>query len=538
MLALTPVPLQTAGERALFAELTRWDTGGSVRAAVVASIPLVDGPMDRRLSDAVLFVPEGIAVVRIVEVVRQSGVVTAKPEGAWTIGPEADPGDVLQLVRRRVQPAGRADAGRDGHRRQKLRRAGLEPGRIARLTVLAGDVTGLVPADGDLGEGDQVALLEPRSLLLGIARASRYTGVDNPRLWTTADVRAALEALGLQGRGPLGRGAQRRGLPVLALRAAPPELLTPAAMAASPAPRRPPRRTGAARAAAEPPRPRRSPAPLGRAAQAAAAPRRPRRPPRPRSRPRRRRRRVQPAPPEPPPAPAPSRRPGRPSGDRRRPSPRPPRDRRRSRRAGSVARSRSSAAARFADGAGAPAASTAVHLRGARAGRGVRAPAHRRPAAPRAAPAPYWTDQSRPATTTRRREVRRRRAATAADRPSPASWRCSASAGGWSCATATTARRERRHAGSSPPPATGRRARRSAPCRPSTASTSPCEAVDTDDTCVGHAYGGTADFFETTTAPGSPGRCTRREIGGEPVVVSVSRVRHARRRHRPQTCGR
>ena len=28
MLALTPAPLQTAGERALFGELTRWDTGG------------------------------------------------------------------------------------------------------------------------------------------------------------------------------------------------------------------------------------------------------------------------------------------------------------------------------------------------------------------------------------------------------------------------------------------------------------------------------------------------------------------------------
>ena len=80
MLALTPVPLQTAGERAPFPELTRWDTGASVRAAVVASIPLVDGPLERRLSDAILFVPEGVAVVRIVEVVRQSGVVTAKPE--------------------------------------------------------------------------------------------------------------------------------------------------------------------------------------------------------------------------------------------------------------------------------------------------------------------------------------------------------------------------------------------------------------------------------------------------------------------------
>src|SRR3712207_3653843 len=84
----------------------------------------------------------------------------------------------------------------------KLRRAGLEPGRIARLTVLTGDVTGLDPADGDLGDGDQVALLEPRSLLLGIARASRYAGTDNPRLWTTADVRSGIEALGVAGRSP------------------------------------------------------------------------------------------------------------------------------------------------------------------------------------------------------------------------------------------------------------------------------------------------------------------------------------------------
>ena len=81
MLALTPMPLQTAGERALFAELARWDTGGAVRAAVIASIPFTDGPLNRRLSDAILFVPEGIAVVRVAEVARQSGVVTAPPEG-------------------------------------------------------------------------------------------------------------------------------------------------------------------------------------------------------------------------------------------------------------------------------------------------------------------------------------------------------------------------------------------------------------------------------------------------------------------------
>ncbi|HEV7188480.1 MAG TPA: hypothetical protein VGN28_11345 [Blastococcus sp.] len=233
MLALTPVPLQTAGERALFHELTRWDTGASVRAAVVASIPLVDGPMERRLSDAVLFVPEGIAVIRVVDVVRQSGMVTAKPEGPWTIGPEGTPGAVLQLSGGGSSPLdGLMRAGMDTA--QKLRRAGLEPGRIARLTVLSGEVNGLMPADGDLGEGDQVSLLESRSLLLGIARSSRYTAVDNPRLWTTADVRAALEALGLRGRGPSVEELNGEGFPYSPYVLRRPELLTPAAMAANP----------------------------------------------------------------------------------------------------------------------------------------------------------------------------------------------------------------------------------------------------------------------------------------------------------------
>jgi hypothetical protein len=232
VLALTPVPLKTAGERAVFGELTRWDTGGSVRAAVMASIPLADGASQRRMSDAVLFVPEGLAVVRIAEIVRQSGVVTASPEGAWTIAPESGPSQALQLSGGGSTPLdGLMRAGMDTA--MKLRRAGLEPGRIARLTILVGNVTGLLPADGDLGEGDQVALLEPRSLLLGIARASRYAGVDNPRLWTTADVRAALETLGLEGRGPTVEELNGESFPYspYVLRRA--DLLTPAAMAAS-----------------------------------------------------------------------------------------------------------------------------------------------------------------------------------------------------------------------------------------------------------------------------------------------------------------
>ncbi|WP_409329514.1 hypothetical protein [Trujillonella humicola] len=240
MLALTPEPLQTAGERALFAELTRWDTGGAVRSAVVASLPLVDGPMDRRISDAVLFVPEGLAVVRIAEVPKQHGVVTAVPEGAWSIAPDARPGEVLQIAGGGSSPLdGLMRAGMEAAVR--LRSAGLEPGRIARLTVLVGDLTGLVPADGDLGEGDQVALLEPRSLLLGVARAARYAGVGNPRLWTTADVRAALEVLGVPGRGPSVEELNGEGFPYSPYVLRKRELLTPAAMnAASVAPPAPP----------------------------------------------------------------------------------------------------------------------------------------------------------------------------------------------------------------------------------------------------------------------------------------------------------
>jgi hypothetical protein len=272
VLALTPAPLQTAGERALFGELTRWDTGASVRAAVVASIPLIDGPLGRRISDAILFVPEGIAVVRIAEVLRQSGTVKAVPEGAWTIAPESGPGQALQLSGGGSTPLdGLMRAGMDVA--MKLRRAGLEPGRIARLTVLVGDVTGLVPADGDLGEGDLVARLEPRSLLLGIARSSRYAGVDNPRLWTTADVRAALEALELAGRGPTVEELNGEGFPYSPYVLRRPELMAPAAMAASPVTGAPesPAPPLVAPSAAEPPREQPSQAAIAQAVVASAA---------------------------------------------------------------------------------------------------------------------------------------------------------------------------------------------------------------------------------------------------------------------------
>jgi hypothetical protein len=233
VLILTPTPLQTAAERAFFAELAGWDSGSGVRGAVMASLPIVEGPMQRRQADAVLFVPEGVAVVRVVEVERKSGVVTANPEGAWTIGPGDGPGDVLQLDGGGSTPLeGLMRAGM--HAAVTLRKAGLEPGRIARLTVLTGAVTGILPADGDLGEGDQIALVDPRSLLLGVARAARYAGTDNPRLWTTADVRAGIEALGVAGRTPSVEELNGEGFPYSPYVLRRPDLLTPAALNASP----------------------------------------------------------------------------------------------------------------------------------------------------------------------------------------------------------------------------------------------------------------------------------------------------------------
>ncbi|MGY1845409.1 hypothetical protein [Modestobacter sp. SYSU DS0875] len=233
MLIVTPSRLESAAERAFFAELASWDTGSAVRGAVMASLPIVEPPLQRRQSDAVLFVPEGLAVVRVVEVERQTGVVTAGPEGPWTIGDGEGPGSVLQLGGGGSTPLdGLMRAGM--HVAVTLRRAGLEPGRIARLTVLTGAVTGLVPADGDLGEGDQVAVLDARSLLLGVARASRHAGTDNPRLWTTADVRAAIEALGVAGRSPSVEELNGEGFPYSPYVLRRPDLLTPAALNASP----------------------------------------------------------------------------------------------------------------------------------------------------------------------------------------------------------------------------------------------------------------------------------------------------------------
>ncbi|MCZ2828641.1 hypothetical protein O2W14_07335 [Modestobacter sp. VKM Ac-2986] len=233
MLILTPTPLQTAAERAFFAELAGWDTGSGVRGAVMASLPVVEGPMNRRQADAVLFVPEGLAVVRVVEVERRSGVVTASQEGAWTIGSGDGPGDVVQLAGGGSTPLeGLMRAGMQAA--VTLRAAGLEPGRIARLTVLTGAVTGIVPADGDLGEGDQVALLDQQSLLLGVARAARHAGTDNPRLWTTADVRAGIEALGVAGRTPSVEELNGEGFPYSPYVLRRQELLTPAALNAAP----------------------------------------------------------------------------------------------------------------------------------------------------------------------------------------------------------------------------------------------------------------------------------------------------------------
>jgi hypothetical protein len=51
------------------------------------------------------------------------------------------------------------------------------------------------------------------------------------------------------------------------------------------------------------------------------------------------------------------------------------------------------------------------------------------------------------------------------------------------------------------------------------------QAVQVDDTCVGHAYGDTASFFETTNCTGLSRALYSTQLDGGAVVVSVARVR-------------
>jgi hypothetical protein len=51
------------------------------------------------------------------------------------------------------------------------------------------------------------------------------------------------------------------------------------------------------------------------------------------------------------------------------------------------------------------------------------------------------------------------------------------------------------------------------------------EAVQVDDTCVGHAYGETATFFDTTNCTGLSRALYSAQLDGGAVVVSVARVR-------------
>jgi hypothetical protein len=53
------------------------------------------------------------------------------------------------------------------------------------------------------------------------------------------------------------------------------------------------------------------------------------------------------------------------------------------------------------------------------------------------------------------------------------------------------------------------------------------QAVDVVDSCLGHAYGATADFFAENDCTGLSRALYSAEVGGESVIVSVSRVRLA-----------
>jgi hypothetical protein len=50
------------------------------------------------------------------------------------------------------------------------------------------------------------------------------------------------------------------------------------------------------------------------------------------------------------------------------------------------------------------------------------------------------------------------------------------------------------------------------------------EAVQVDDTCIGHAYGAVSTFFDSTNCTGLSRALYSAQLPGGPVVVSVSRI--------------
>lgn len=193
MLCLAPIELVTEAERRLHRVLSGLGPGTGVLGGLVVFVPVVDGAMQRRQADAVAFLPETVVAVRAIGMGRQAGELRPAAGGAWTVG-----GEILRLSGGGSTPAA------------QLRRAvelihaaldsgGLDPGSPSALAAIDGGITSV----RDRSAGGPVACsMGAGDVLTGLRHCANVGSQGDTRVWTTADVKAALTIFGLQARGP------------------------------------------------------------------------------------------------------------------------------------------------------------------------------------------------------------------------------------------------------------------------------------------------------------------------------------------------
>lgn len=193
MLCLAPIELVTEAERRLHRALSGLGPGTGVLGGLVVFVPVVDGAMQRRQAEAVAFLPESVVVVRAVGMGRQTGELRPSATGMWTVG-----GEILRLSGGGASPAG------------PLRKAvelivaalsagGIDPGAPAALAA----IDGLITSVRDRSAGGPVACsMDAGDVLTGLRHCANVGSQGDTRVWTTADVKAALAIFGLQSRGP------------------------------------------------------------------------------------------------------------------------------------------------------------------------------------------------------------------------------------------------------------------------------------------------------------------------------------------------
>jgi len=193
VLCLAPIELGSDAERRLYRVLSGLGPGTGVLGGLVVFVPVVDGARQRRQADAVGFLPEAVVVIRAVGMGRQAGELRPSSTGMWTVG-----GEILRLSGGGSSPA------------VQLRKAvelihatldsgGLDPGSPSALAAIDGPITSV----RDRSAGGPVACsMDAGDVLTGLRHCANVGSQGDTRVWTTADVKAALTIFGLQARGP------------------------------------------------------------------------------------------------------------------------------------------------------------------------------------------------------------------------------------------------------------------------------------------------------------------------------------------------